>query len=49
MLQLNFVVRALIKMVFGATLGPGSHAVRGIRSTLLELMVHSVRMLRPLI
>jgi hypothetical protein len=27
MLQLNFVVRALIKMVFGATLGPGSHAV----------------------
>lgn len=24
--QLNFVVRALIKMVFGATLGPGSHA-----------------------
>ena len=27
MLQLNFVVRALIKVVFGATLGPGSHAV----------------------
>lgn len=26
MAQLNFVVRALIKMVFGATLGPGSHA-----------------------
>ena len=34
MLQLNFVVRALIKMVFGATLGPGSHAVGVNRSVM---------------